>query len=131
MLMALKKKMVEHEQGPQVEIDINANPEDENDPHDQDEVAGPAPMLEHDIEPQMEPQNDPSQGAMNPGDAANNPDLMNGPPQGGQDSYEGSPLHMAILQGLGGHGTEGREPLSLREKASVGVRDKMAAMRKK
>lgn len=126
MLAALHKKMKEKEDGhPDLMIEIGH--EDQDDKHGNDDVAGPAPELEHSLDHGHDEMHE-TPAEMQAEDAAGIHDEHEGDPS----KYEGSPMHMAILKGLGSqHSSASSGSPSLRSKASGTIQEKMAEIAKK
>lgn len=141
MLEALKRKMHGKDEEPILEIDIEGHKDDQEDDGKEgheyesaDEVAGPAPHLEHEIivEGEGSPEEEAGESDQEEGE-----ELEAGmgnykePGQEEQHIEEGGPEHMKMLEALSDrHSGSGRETNGLHERAAHGAKSKMAMLSK-
>lgn len=118
MMAALQKKLAEKKGM----SDHNSAPDHDSEAPSEDD-AGMAPSLDHDVHAESD-----VPGMLQDKMPKENMPHMQSSPMHGEAGYEGSPMQMNILKALGDHGTMGRGPMSLSEKAGAAAKEKMAAI---
>ena len=142
MLEALKKKMIEAKGGkPSLEIHIGSGHEpEENDSHHdmaQDDVAGPAPHMEHDIEPQhpdvpeheMEHDDEYADEKHDQDPDHEDSSMLHESKEAEHEMGDGSEHHMKMLKALADHKSSGHSH-KLSSMAADKAKEKMASIMK-